>query len=766
MAIHMPSLRALMGGGFLLAVSGSPALAQQQALNGGATEAADIVVTAQKRSERAQDVPIALSALSQTDMRAAGINGTADLKAAVPALNFTTGTGGFGLPRIRGIGATGQGPGIENPVAVYIDGVYYGSASSVMQSLFDSKQVTVLKGPQGTLFGRNATGGLIQISTEGPTDHWTGKAELGYGNYRTVNGGAYIAGPISDTASVSVSGQYEKRDQGFGKNVLTGHDIQTSESYAARAKLLWQPSSETSVLAAFDLNGRDAADPAFVNIGLNTLGQNVQTLIAKAGGNSQRDIYADVDPKMRARQKGGSVTIEQGIGFARLKSITAYRESTFSYLFDPDGTASPFIRVNNSQFDRQLSQEINLTSQGNGPLKWVLGGFYMWDSAGGNPENTTGIYTFGNNGYTNANTNVRLSSWSGFAEGTYTLAPETHLIAGIRYTSDARHLTAQTISFNGNTGTTTQSALTDAQHTFNQATWRVSLDHRLSREAMVYASYNRGFRSGTYIAQAAASGTVPLLNPEQVDAFELGAKTDLLNRRLRINIAGYYYNEKNIQVMQVIAGVQNVYNAQGAHIYGLDADVSLKVSETLRLFGGVNVTHARYTSFTDAVITVPFPVAAGFSPASYTYLSSKTGTVVANTGCLGTFGAPAAQLGGNCLLYGDASGHKLQNTPDVTFSMGGAWDVPTAIGRFTLAGNYYYNGGYVGSPDERVAQPAYGLLDASLTWRLPSEKIYVRAWGRNLGDTFYRTQIGATNSGSNGTAAAPRTYGLSVGVEF
>jgi hypothetical protein len=102
--------------------------------------------------------------------------------------------------------------------------------------------------------------------------------------------------------------------------------------------------------------------------------------------------------------------------------------------------------------------------------------------------------------------------------------------------------------------------------------------------------------------------------------------------------------------------------------------LSLKITGGLRVFGGVNVTHARYTSFTDAVITVPFPVATGFSPASYTYLSSKTGTVVANTACLGTFGAPTAQLGGNCLLYGNASGNKLQNTPDVTFSLGGAWD--------------------------------------------------------------------------------------------
>jgi iron complex outermembrane receptor protein len=745
----------------------TPAIAQAQDTAPETKGLADIVVTAQKRSQNAQNVPIAITALSSGDLKAAGLTNTQDLRAAVPALNFTTGTGGYGLPRIRGIGATGQGPGIENPVAVYVDGVYLASASAVMQSMFDTKQVAVLKGPQGTLFGRNATGGLIQITTEGPSSTWTARGEIGYGNYQTYNAAGYLSGPITPNLAFSVSGQYQKQEKGYGKNLITGHDIQNGDTFSGRGKLRWEPGADTSVLLSFDTNGRNGTEPAFSNFGLNTLGQSVPALIIKAGGNPQRDILSDFDPALRTRQSGGSVTIEQDLGGAKLKSISAYRESTIRFAFDPDGTTQPFIKINNSEYDRQLTQEVNLTSNSKSRLQWVLGGFYMWDSAGAQPDTVTGIYTFGNNGSIQNTNNVRLSSISAFAEGTYAIDPDTHVIAGIRYTNDDRKLFASVASYNGNINATTVSNPVTDRHTFNQATWRLSVDHRFTPQIMAYASYNRGFRSGSYIAASATNGgAIPLLTPERVDAFEGGIKTDLFDRRVRLNVAGYYYNEQNIQVMQIISGVQNVYNAKGAHIYGLDADITWKVTNNLRVFGGINLTHARYTSFTDAVLSIPYPVAAGFTPTSYSYVNSKTGTVVANTACLGTQGLPTAQAGGNCLIYGDASGHKLQNTPDITFSMGGAWDVPTPMGKFTLSGNAYYNGGYVGTPDGRVVQPHYTLIDSSLTWRAPGEHLYARGWVRNIGNAFYRTQIGASNSGDNGTSGAPRTYGITLGFDY
>ncbi len=759
------SITALMGGISVAALAvASPAIAQSDA-DTGAGGVTDIIVTAQKRTENAQNVAVAITALSSEDIAASGVTSTEDLRAAVPSLNVTTAVGGFGLPRIRGIGATGQGAGIENPVAVYVDGVYYGSAIGALQSLFDVEQVAVLKGPQGTLFGRNATGGLIQITTRKPTHDYTASARFGYGNYDTVNAAAFVSGGITDTVAFSLSGQYENRDKGFGRNIFTGNDIRTDRNYSMRAKLLWEPADGTEVTLSGDLFGRNSVDPAFSTFGRNSLGQNVPQLIASLGGDSQRDIYADFDPVLRARQKGVGLTIDQGLGGINLRAITAYRRTKLRTFFDPDGTAQPRLRIDNYNYDRQFTQEIDLISDNDGPFNWVVGGFYMKSSAGQEPGRTTGLTTFGGNGYSDDYTDIDLESVAAFADGTYELGENTKVTAGIRYTYDKRGVDARRVAFNGNSGVTSTTEFADEERTFKKISWRLSVDHRLSREMMVYASYNRGFRSGTFVPQIATPFSV--LEPEVVDAYEIGTKTDLFDRKLRLNVSGYYYDQSAVQVIQVIAGVQNVYNARkGAKIYGIDADLTLQVTDNVRLFGGANWTHARYNSFTDAILSVPYPVAAGFSPASFTYVDSQTGATVANTSCLGTFGAPSAQLGGNCLIRGDASGNKLQNTPAVTFSIGGSLDLPTSIGTFTVAGNYYYNDGFVGTVDERVAQGSYNTADISLTWKEPGDAFYVRLWGKNLTDAFYRTQISASNSGDNGTPGTPRTYGLTLGFDF
>ncbi|WP_207080606.1 TonB-dependent receptor [Novosphingobium sp. KA1] len=723
----------------------------QASTTGGGVE--EIIVTAQKRDQSSQDVPIAITALSGDQLQGAGIQSTVDLKATVPSLNITTGTGGIGLPRIRGIGATGQGPGIENPVAVYVDGVYYGASFGILQSMFDTEQVAVLKGPQGTLFGRNATGGLIQMTTLAPSFEWKGKAELGYGNYDTLHSAAFVTGGVTDTVAVSLSGQYDNQQNGFGTNLYTGNDIQTSKSWGGRAKLLWEPSDATKVLLSADINGRSGAAPAFRNIAGNALGIDVPAAIRAMGGDPHRDILADIDPSMSTRAWGTSLTGEQDLGFASLKSITAYRNSKFSYNFDPDGTTAPRIIVDNHQFDRQFTQELNLVSKDGGPFKWVLGGFYMHGKAGNDASRTTGIFTYGNNGYSQADNTVTLDSLAAFAEGTYALGASTNLTAGLRYTTDKRSLDATVTNFNGNVppaGLTTVVTIPSQSHRFNRLTWRLSLDHRFSSELLAYASYNRGFRGGTYITQ---SDPIVLLKPEQVDAYEVGIKSDLFDRKVRLNLSAYYYDEKNIQVMQVISGAQTVYNANAAEIYGLDADLTWRVTSDLRLFGGANWTHARYTDFDSAVISTPFPLPSGF-------------TIPTGQSCLGTFGNPFAQLGGNCLLIGSATGNRLQNTPSFTASLGASWDIHTAIGKFTATGNYYYNDGYVGSPDERVKQKAYNTLDASLTWHASNDNLYVRLWGKNLTNAFYWSQIGATNSGDNGTYAAPRTYGVTAGFDF
>ncbi|RYY28387.1 MAG: TonB-dependent receptor [Sphingomonadales bacterium] len=737
---------------------------------------AEIVVTAQKRAENVQDVPIAITALSSADLTSSGVAGVEDLKAAAPALNVTTAVGGFGLPRIRGIGATGQGVGIENPVAVYVDGVYYSAAFGVLQSLFDVEQVAVLKGPQGTLFGRNATGGLIQITTKGPDFEWSGKSQVGYGNYNTFEAASYVTGGLSDKVAISLSGQIQNRGTGFGSNVITGNDVKDDTSWAGRAKLLFEPTEATRIMLSADVNGRNAAEPAFSNFGLNTIGQNVPAQIVARGGDPKYDIFSDFDPVLRARQWGVGLSIDQHLGGVTLKSITAYRKSKLLTFFDPDGLSTASLAIGNNYSDKQLTQEINLISSGSGPFQWVIGGFYMWDEGVVSPRPAWTRKFFAGN-YTDSLATSTLNSIAGFVEGSYSIADATRITAGIRYTRDERKLTANNQTYTAATSTISNAAVTNDSRVFEKPSWKVSIDHRFSPELLAYASYNRGFRSGTYVPQATP---ILVLKPEVVDAYEVGLKTDLFDRRVRFNIAAYSYDQTNVQVVQIVAGVQNVYNAKGARIKGLDGDVSIKVANGVRIFGGFNYTDARYTDFTDAIVSIPYPLATTappFSTTQYSYVDSNTGATVANTACLGTFLPPTvttqaardayyrARPGGNCLLRGDASGNRLQNTPEWTFSLGGNWDIKTGIGKFTLAGNLYYNGGFAATPDERVTQPGYTTIDASLSWRA-RENLSVRVWGKNLTDEFYRTQLSASNSGDNGTSAAPRTYGVSVGYEF
>jgi iron complex outermembrane receptor protein len=768
-----------------------PALAQQAVEEAVAD---DIVVTATKRPENAQDVPIAITALDTRSIESAGVTGVADLRVAVPALNLTRGAGGFGLPRIRGVGATGQGNGIENPVAVYLDGVYLAASSGVLQSLFDVDQVAVLKGPQGTLFGRNATGGLIQISTLNPSlTESRVKGEVGYGNYETFRAAGFVSRPLSDQVAVSLSGQFENRAQGFGRNITTGNDVQDARTFAARGKVLWEPTADTRILISADVNGTDDSFPAFANFGLNTLGENVPAVIAAAGGDPRYDIRSDTDPLLYARQWGGSLNLSHDFGAVSLKSITAYRDTKLSTLFDPDGLTARNLVIFNNNYDRTLTQEINLISEGKGPFKWIVGGFYMDNRAGQAPGRTINRFSsVGINGYGEDFNRVTLKSWSLFGEGTYAIGPDTNFTAGIRYTSDRRELSSYATLVNlgvpapvVNTATvalTPVSVVTTnyptQSRTFRNASWKLSLDHRFSPELMAYASYNRGFRGGTFIPQAGPTA-LPLL-PELLDAFEVGVKTDLFDRRVRFNLSGYYYDQSSVQVMQVIAGTQYVFSAKGgAEIYGLDADFSADVTDTFRVFGGVSWNHATYRSYTDAFISIPFPLtsslgattAASFNPANYTYIDSVSGQRVANTSCIGTNGPTTtafynSRLGGNCLLRGDATGQRLQNTPEWTVSLGGNLDVPTAIGKFSLGGNLSYNSGFIGSPDGRVTQPAFTLVNGSLTWRSTDDNLYVRVWANNLTDAYFRTQLGASNSGDNGTAGAPRTFGMTVGFDF
>lgn len=738
-----------------VAANGS-ALPSKVSATGATTSAAleEIVVTAQKRTESMQIVPIAVTALNATALQNAGVEGTMDLPKAVPGLSFNTQLGGLGQPRIRGVGTSANGPGLENSVAIYMDDVYYGSAAGALFDLKDVAQVAVLKGPQGTLFGRNATGGLIQLTTKDPSHTFTADLDATYGNRQTVGLNAYSAGGLSDKVAAGIAFNLDTQEAGFGKNIPTDQDIQTHNSYATRGKLLFEPDSDTKFTLSVDYSRRRSTDFAQRVLGLELI-----TGVPASGG--PRDTNLTSIPRNLTKQYGFSLNGQHDFAGVKLVSVSAYRNTLASAQFDADQSPLHLIDVLITDREKQFSQELQLLSTKGDRLSWQAGVYYFWSEGQFNPNTTNTFFpdpvTFSPvHDLIVFHATERLNSYAAFGQSTYKLGIATKLTVGLRYTIDQRHhANDSTFSQISGFAFTAPTTFNTAAATFKKPAWRLALDHKLSDDILGYVSYNRGFKGGTFNANgdpAVPASHPGALLPETLDAIEAGVKSELFDHRVRFNAAAFYYKYKNIQVSQFSNQTQIVYNGDGATSYGLDADLTANITNRLTLNAGIGLIHGRYDHFVNAFNAVP-----------------KLG-VNTTPSCFASFINPTHNpffCGGNLVtLDGVATGNKLQNTPDMTFNIGGAYRIPSPIGELTLTGNYYYNSGYYSEPVNRLQQPSYGVIDASLGWEALRGKFYIRLWGRNLTDKLYAAQLAAVDTADLRIAAPGRAFGVTAGVHF
>jgi iron complex outermembrane receptor protein len=716
----------------------------------------EIIVTAQRRSENLQDVPVAVTALSADQLASAGVRSIAQLSEVTPGLTTVDQAGSF-LPHIRGIGTTAFGAGFENSVAVYLDGVYLASSSASLLSLNNIVQVEVLKGPQGTLFGRNATGGLIQITTKDPQFSFSGDATLSYGNYDTALGAAYLTGPIvSDKLAADLAVTASTQGNGYGTNLFNGKDVyKMNRNIAVRSKWLWTPSDATSVRLIVDYE--EMAGSQFTTFQV-TPGTKVLfgpgTPLGPPGSApspalSTYDVDEDLQPRDSFQGGGASLRVDQDLVFARLSSITAERRSKDSLSFDADATPLALETIDPVlDQDRQFTQELQLTSQSSGPLRWVIGGFYLAGDAMTDPSRVIlggplvnpllpveSVAIYGEE---------RTDSWATYAQSMLALTAADHLTLGLRYTDERRHLTA---SEDGQLTGGIPVYLLDGSNppsfapvnpfvpaaplregrTFTAPTWRFAFDHRFSDTVMGYVSYNRGFKSGGFNTGVP---TQPAYNPEKLDAYELGLKMDLWDR-LRLDTAAYYYDYKDIQVGYFVQGQIGYYNGAAARTYGLDMDLKALVTENLTLTAGAAWVHDRYTSFPNAVYYIPNPL-----------------------------------LGGNATPIQSAQGNRLPLTPDETFNLSADYRHPLPKGALDLNVTYLFSSRYVFEPDNIMYQPAYDLVNGSISWTAPGDRFTVSLWGRNLTNAVVANALLASALGNLSEYKPPRTYGVSVGVKF
>ncbi|MDI1343897.1 MAG: TonB-dependent receptor, partial [Pseudolabrys sp.] len=364
----------------------------------------EIIVTATKREQTLQDVPISVAVTGQQTLERAQVRDLIDLQSVVPSLKVAqfnaVGQTNF---IIRGFGNGSGNDGIESSVGVFIDGVYRSRSSSALDDLPEIERIEVLRGPQSTLFGKNVSAGAISIVTKQPQFEFGGKAEVTLGNYGQQQVKGTITGPLSDTLAVRLSGGVNKRD-GFATNTVTGSDVNNRDRWSMRADVLWLPTDKTSVRVIADYNQINEICCAVVSL-LN--GPATQFIAAPAPyglgrpvGNPatkfNRDVTFNTDPANTLKGQGVSGQIDHDLGFAALTSITAYRKQTSESFQDIDFTGADIANNAVGNDIKTFTQEVRLASKGSGPFSWLVGGFYQNEklSTGRRISNGTDIRAF------------------------------------------------------------------------------------------------------------------------------------------------------------------------------------------------------------------------------------------------------------------------------------------------------------------------------------------------------------------------------------
>lgn len=740
----------------------------------------EIVVTAQRRSENVQNVPIAISAFSGASLKSGGVTSVLDLGHADPSLqaNFNQ---GVAYPFLRGIGNIAAGVvGNESSVAVYVDDMYFTRLFSSIVGLNSIERVEVLKGPQGTLFGRNASGGAIQMFTKDPGQETEVEASIGYANYNKWSGQFYLSAPLSDTLSWNIAAGGSDQSDGWGRSILNGQKEYLGKSWTVRSKLIWEPTDTTRIkivgFYAYQkddfgqphdwLKGTfggttnvygtpfpDTSIPAFPGY------PNPPTIspsLADSGGfYNSRFAFKN---QTEFDTYGGSLRIDQEVGFGDLVSITGFKNS--------DGHVQNQINFNSPTWlslpftvpDHQFTQELQIKSKPDSSIKWILGAFYMHYFAGYNPGQFRGdlLDLFVAPGATQDVYGLQtIDSYSAFGQTTVPLGESTNLTAGLRYTNDKLKGKGEQFVNIPSVGTIQLGTTYNNRKTFQRVTWKAAIDHHLSRDVMVYASYSRGYKAGTY-------NTVPLVadpaRPEIVDAYELGFKSELFDRRVRLNGALFWSEIKDPQVLTVIGSPPTasvaLINAQKARTRGVELGVTAAAAEGLEVRANVTYLDAEYTKFINA------PHFEGGTPGSiYPVLYGPSD--VNNPAVFPT--------------TLDASGYTLPNSPKWRFDIGANYAVDAQIGRFVADVGVSYSGRYdwgTTYQDSGVSQKPVTLVNASLTFTPAAlSNVSFSVWGKNIGDVQHyafseSNTFGFGVGGWRAVAAPPRTYGGTISVKY
>lgn len=693
----------------------SPAAALEQDKSSAPEGLEDIVVTATRRSERLQDVPVSVTAVDARGLELSGVKDIRSLTQLVPGY-----TGGRAVsvmqPNIRGVGSLGNSIGDESNVATYVDGIYLADPFSTQVDLVAIERVEVLKGPQGTVFGRNATGGLINVITADPSHTVGGHITVSGSRMRNDDTAydirAYLTGPISSNLAANVS-LLHKNDSGYVRDLVKGGTFDGQRVTQGRIKLLYEPSTSARIRLI---------------VGYTDLYSQIpnQPYLGRAASRATPGVILATQPNTGAldyKPESKFDRLEIGLqglfdlGPFSFESNTAFVQAHDTQRVDTDATNIPlaFSILDNAK-TTVYTQEFRLLSNDSKPLNWTAGVFaFHFD---GDMPYTIGNVIAGKTVLTAYWPRLTTESLAAFAQGTYELGDRFYVTLGGRYTTETRYIRQ---NING------VDPFGRVHVTFNKFTYNTALRYEISDRANIYATFGTGFKSGVY--NAISRSRTPVL-PEEIKALEAGIKSDLATW-LRFNIAGYRYWYDNLQVNARAAdGSYVLQNAAKAKIYGAEVSVTLKPTSKLTITSGASYNNAKYAKFFDAQSFTPLPT------------------------------------GGNATFAGDASGKDLVRSPRYSVTASVDYRVPLSSGTVFAGGNVLHSARVYHDFLNTDSQGPYTLLSLQAGWSSQGDRLTATLFVKNLTDAEVHSAIRENSVGTYTYYEPPREVGVSLKYAF
>lgn len=706
----------------------------------------EIIVTAQRRQERLEDVPMSIAVVSGERFEKSGLSGMFDLGQVSAGVIVNAGT--QAAPTIRGVTSLTFGGGIEGNVAVYVDGFYEPSTFIIGSDLPNIASVEILKGPQGTLYGRNATGGAILINTLRPSETLTGRIKASYGNFDDARLSAYLSGPLSEKIRFGVAGYYRKTD-GFIKLI----DPVTIGKTVGNAAPKKQASIRTKLEA-------DLSDGLTATLGYNyvytsdPLGQIFSTIdyvpvtLPPPPGRITKLGTAALNTKSvnRTRKQEGTLTLVYTSDGFSITSRTGYSDSLNHQRNDLDGTYANNLSNAIDGLERTFQQSLDANLTFIDGLDLLVGISYFHNDA--HPVGPNLVTVKGPNSVilNYLNTTLKTEAFAGYIDGTVQLAPDLSLTLGGRYTYETKDASAIATTPAG----AIVSPFMSGHATYRKFTPRASIRYTIAPRTNIYASWTRGFRSGNFPTSGAVTAALYVSTlPEDITSYEVGFKT--AGDVIRFDTSAFYYDYSNIQVSGTVPRpgctncgiVSSLTNAKASRIYGAEAQLTITPDAKTTFWAGASLLNARYKDFANA---------------------TGTGLSVANLNALGQMQ--------------DWTGLDMVNSPEFTANFGASHEMPLARGALLVSGNGSYTSSFVRNPSvygpaagalarvQRYRIPKYMLLNAWLSWTDPSEKFTLAAYANNIANKDYFFRYDGNASGDYKIIGSPRAYGAEIELKF